>query len=58
LLLPCGRSAHLEAGYVCGQGKEVFVLLSYEQFEPELMYLLATGITTTVTELMYKLRGN
>lgn len=40
LLLPCGRSAHLEAGYMIGQGKPTFVLLS-EELEPELMYKLA-----------------
>ena len=26
LLLPCGRSAHSEAGYMAGAGKRVFVL--------------------------------
>lgn len=36
LVLPCGRSAHAEAGYVAGQGKPVFVLFS--DGDPELMY--------------------
>lgn len=36
LVMPCGRSAHLEAGYLVGQGKPVFFLLS--DAEPELMY--------------------
>lgn len=40
LVLPCGRSAHLEAGYACGQGKRVIWLLSEDKFEPELMYRL------------------
>ena len=40
LLLPCGRSAHLEAGYAIGQGKETYFLLHPDKFEPELMYLL------------------
>lgn len=40
LVLPCGRSAHLEAGYACGQGKRVIWWLRPEGFEPELMYLL------------------
>jgi len=43
LLLPCGKSAHLEAGYAAGQGKRVIVYLHAERFEPELMYLLAGG---------------
>lgn len=40
LVLPCGRSAHLEAGYAAGQGKRVIWWLRPEKFEPELMYLL------------------
>lgn len=40
LLLPCGRSAHLEAGYAAGQGKRVIWWLHSDRFEPELMYLL------------------
>ncbi len=51
LLLPCGRSAHLEAGYAAGQGKRVLVLLSAERFEPELMYLLCDGIVTSPRDL-------
>lgn len=56
LLLPCGRSAHLEAGYMAGAGKRVYVLLSPEQFEPELMYLLCSGITTDIHELLMMLK--
>lgn len=52
LLLPCGRSAHLEAGYMAGANKRVFVLLAEEKFEPELMYLLCTGITDSLDELL------
>lgn len=40
LVLPCGRSAHLKAGYVAGQGKRVIWWLHPDRFEPELMYLL------------------
>ena len=39
LVLPCGRSAHLEAGFMAGQGKPVYTLLMEPQ-EPELMSLL------------------
>lgn len=52
LVMPCGRSAHLEAGYAAGQGKDVFVLLSDEGFEPELMYLLCTGMFTSIYEII------
>jgi nucleoside 2-deoxyribosyltransferase len=43
LLLPCGRSAHLEAGYAIGQGKPTYIVLD-DTFEPELMYLLGARI--------------
>ena len=36
LVLPCGRSAHLELGWACGQGKQTLVLTQDGQ-EPELM---------------------
>lgn len=39
LLLPSGRSAHLEAGYMAGQGKPVFTL-ALDPVEPDLMNLL------------------
>lgn len=41
LLLPCGKSAHLEAGYASGQGKPVCIVM--DSGEPELMYKLASG---------------
>lgn len=37
MVLPCGRSANTEAGWMKGAGKEVFVLQHTLQ-EPELMY--------------------
>jgi len=51
LLLPCGRSAHLEAGYAIGQGKETFIVLNKDGFEPELMYLLGDHICESVDAL-------
>jgi nucleoside 2-deoxyribosyltransferase len=44
LLLPCGRSAHLEAGYAVGKGKELYVWgdLPIGQFET--MYGFADGL--------------
>lgn len=49
LLLPCGRSAHLEAGYFWGAGKPLHIMLS--DGEPELMYKGATGIHVNLIEL-------
>jgi hypothetical protein len=55
LVLPCGRSAHLEADYAVGQGKEVVILLHEDRFEPELMYLLCRGLVTSVSALLRRL---
>ncbi len=51
LLMPCGRSAHLEAGYFVGAGKPLFILLSSDG-EPELMYRMATRVCVSLTELL------
>lgn len=51
LVLPCGRSAHLELGYAIGAGKETFVLM-LEQQEPELMYKMATHLCLSIGELL------
>lgn len=51
LVLPCGRSAHTEAGWMAGAGKRVFVYIP-EMQEPELMYKLFTQVTGTLDELL------
>ena len=43
LVLPCGRSAHTEAGWMAGAGKRVLVYIP-EMIEPELMYKLFDGV--------------
>jgi hypothetical protein len=55
-LLPCGRSAHLEAGYAIGRGKYTIFYLKTEQFEPELMYLLGDNWVTSDAQLLTALR--
>lgn len=52
LLLPCGRSAHLEMGYAIGQKKATLIILSEKQFEPELMYLLADAVVPDVRDMV------
>jgi nucleoside 2-deoxyribosyltransferase len=58
LVLPCGRSAHLEAGYAIGRGKRVIFYLHPQNFEPELMYLLGEGCITTIPELIRSLEAS
>lgn len=52
LLLPCGRSAHLEGGYFAGTpGKRLYIVAPTID-EPELMYLMADGIFGSIDELL------
>lgn len=56
LLLPCGRSAHAEAGWLSGRGRPVYVYIPEgEQVEPELMYRLFDGICLSLHELLQQL---
>ncbi len=43
MVLPCGRSANTEAGWMKGAGKKVFVYSPIKQ-EPELMYKIYDGL--------------
>lgn len=52
LCLPCGRSAHLEAGWMKGAGKKVIAFIPPSvRIEPELMYGLLDGIALSIQEL-------
>jgi nucleoside 2-deoxyribosyltransferase len=51
LVLPCGRSAHLELGWACGQGKQTLILTGNGQ-EPELMAKMCDHICTSLDEVM------
>lgn len=51
LVLPCGRSAHIEAGYFVGAGKPLFILQTQPE-EPELMYKMADQVCTNIEELI------
>lgn len=55
LVLPCGRSAHLESGFAVGIGKKLLIYMP-EPCEPELMYLWAEKICVSEYELMSSVR--
>jgi len=55
LVLPCGRSAHLELGWGIGAGKRTAILLD-DPVTPELMYLGADALFRTIGELRAWLR--
>lgn len=51
LILPCGRSAHTEAGWFAGAGKKVIAYIPEKQ-EPELMYKLFDLVTGDMGEVL------
>ena len=51
LVLPCGRSAHSEAGWMAGEGKRVIAFIPEKQ-EPELMYKLFENVTDSIEQLI------
>jgi hypothetical protein len=63
LQLPCGRSAHLEAGWFAGRGKPVIILLhdggddwlDPGLVQPELMYKMATAIVAQPVDVAFAL---
>lgn len=55
LVLPCGRSAHLEAGWFAGRGKRLLIL-TQDGEEPELMALMANLITNDLNQIVTELR--
>lgn len=55
LVLPCGRSAHLELGWACGQGKQTLVLL--DEMEPELMVKMVDHLCLSLQEALDVLAG-
>lgn len=55
LVLPCGRSAHTEAGWFAGAGKRVFAYIP-EKVEPELMYKLFDGVHGDISSLLESLK--
>lgn len=50
LVMPCGRSAHMEAGYAIGAGKPTIIFLA--DGEPELMYRMTPFIATSEKEVL------
>ena len=51
LLLPAGKSAHLEFGFMRGQDKPGFILCAEQSDRWDVMYLFASGVFFTHDEL-------
>ena len=55
LLLPSGKSGHLELGYLAGKGCKTFIIYPQEPERFDVMYLLADAVCTSTTDLLTKL---
>lgn len=56
LLMPAGKSAHLEFGYVRGLGKPGFILFDQEPERVDVMYQFASDIFFSKEELFAELK--
>lgn len=52
LVLPAGKSGHLELGYVAGSGKPTFILLDGQDSRFDVMYQFASEIFTNKEEMI------
>ena len=51
LVLPCGRSGHLELGYLLGQGKPGYILLD-DPDRWDVLYRFTTRVVTSIPDLV------
>lgn len=56
LVMPCGKSGHLELGYCAGKGKPCFILFESEPERFDIMPLFATDVFFSQEELLEALR--
>ena len=52
LVLPAGKSGHLELGYLAGQGKRTYILFDKVPERWDVMYKFATNVAFSLKELM------
>lgn len=56
LVMPAGKSAHLELGYLIGQGKPGYILMDKEPERYDVMYRFAT-VVFSMEELLQSLKS-
>lgn len=57
LVMPAGKSGHLEFGWALGKGKKGYVLFEQEPERIDIMYQFATGLFTDEQSLLDTLGG-
>lgn len=58
MCMPCGKSGHLELGYMLGRGKRGYILLDGEPERWDVMYQFADGVFFRYNELEKELIKN
>jgi hypothetical protein len=58
MVLPCGKSGHLELGYSIGRGKKAYILLNGDYDRWDVMYRFATGVFRDLDALIEKVEGD
>ena len=56
LLLPAGKSGHLELGYLIGRSRPCYIVYPEEPERFDVMYLFAAGVFTSTKELLDHLK--
>jgi len=56
MLMPAGRSGHMELGYVRGQGKPAYILFNDEPERVDVMYQFAVDVFFSKQELFEELK--
>ena len=56
LVLPAGKSGHLELGWALGQGKKGYILLDGEPDRYDVMYNFASGVVFSLDDLIKVLK--
>ena len=56
LCMPCGRSGHLELGYMLGKGKRGYVLFDKEPKRWDIMYQFCDGVFFNDNDLIKELK--
>jgi hypothetical protein len=56
LILPAGRSGHIELGYMIGKGKPSYVLFDKDSDRWDVMYRFASGVFFDLEELIKELK--
>lgn len=56
LVLPAGKSGHLELGWLLGTGRPGYILLDNPD-RWDVMYRFATGVYTSLDRLLFALKG-